>query len=133
MAPLDSSKSSVRPPRTGRTRRPSFEEQGAAPSRDFEDEGLAGVPPILAATPTMGALFAALGRRWFLALFVTLLGGAMMAATLCYFVPGKYVSEARLLLRRPPEYMSSGNESTFDDYVRSQAMLIKSGRVAGET
>ena len=41
-----------------------------------EDQGLGGVPPVLSASPTMGSLFAALGRRWFLALVVASLGAA---------------------------------------------------------
>src|SRR4051812_31041444 len=130
MAPLDSGPPSGNSSRTARIRRPAVEEGvPPSPAADLEGQSLPGVPAILGAAPTLGTLLAALRRRWLLALTVALLGGALTAAILGYFIPGVYVAEVRLLLRRPPDYMPGSHEGTFDDYIRSQVLLLRSGRV----
>src|SRR2546428_249791 len=114
MSPLDSSKP-VSPSRASRPVSPSAEDR--QPSTAHDEATLSGgVPPILAAVPTFGSLLAALSRRWLLALSLGLGGGALVGALLWYLVPGRYLAEVRLQLRRPPDYMpSSGDGSGLDD------------------
>ncbi|HKB39609.1 MAG TPA: AAA family ATPase [Gemmataceae bacterium] len=128
MSPLDSSKSASHS-RPTRAAAPSTEERPPE-----ADEAPGGIPAVLTRSPTFGALLAALGRRWLLALCVALLGASLTTAALLYFVPARYVSELRLQLRRPPEYMpGSGDNVAFDDYIRSQALLLRSSRVINAT
>jgi hypothetical protein len=98
------------------------------------DDLSGGVPPILSAVPTFGVLLAALGRRWLFALVVVLTGGALTAALICFLVPARYTGEVRIQIRRAPDYMpGSGDNSTMDDYIRSQAQFLRSARVTNAT
>jgi capsular exopolysaccharide synthesis family protein len=128
MSPLDSSKP-LSPSRASRPARSSPPERAPHSLTDSDDLP-SGIPPILSAVPTFGALLAALGRRWLLALVVVLTGGALTAALICFLVPARYTGEMRIQIRRPPDYMpGSADNSTMDDYLRSQAQFIRSARV----
>lgn len=59
-------------------------------------------PPGLAAPPTLGTLLSALRRRWLLALGVAVVGTAATVALLCFLVPARYVTEARVKLTLNP-------------------------------
>src|SRR5260370_1136488 len=100
MSALDSN-NPASSPRAARTPRPQDEERSPAPAPDLDEIGTPGIPPVLTASPTFGALLAALRRRWLLAICVTLLGGTLTEAALLYFVPAGYVSEVRLRARTP--------------------------------
>src|SRR5687768_12113858 len=108
MSPLDPSKPASKP-RATRTPRPLAEPRPPAPAPETSEA--AGIPPVLTAAPTVGALLAALRRRWLLAVCVALLGGILAAAALMVLVPGRYISEVRLQLRRSPDYMPGGNDN----------------------
>lgn len=126
MAPLESSKPTSAP-------RPRASERVSSQSPLDEFDSGAGVPPVLSAAPSFGALLSALGRRWLLALLVVVLGGAATAALLMWLVPARYIGEVKVAIRKPPDYMPGSNDSTFDDYVRSQTQTIRSSRVVGKT
>jgi capsular exopolysaccharide synthesis family protein len=89
-----------------------------------------GIPPILTAMPTAGALLRALRRRWLLALIVALVGGAAAAFAAYTFIPAPHVASVNLQLHRPPDYMAGAAEGgTLDDFIRSQSLVIRSPRV----
>jgi capsular exopolysaccharide synthesis family protein len=87
------------------------------------------VPPILTASATPGSLFAALGRRWLLALSLGLLGAGLAGAALWQLVPAPFTAQLQLELKKPPTYMPGTEGLTNDDYLRTQAALIRSPQV----
>ena len=87
------------------------------------------VPPLLTAAPSPGGLWYALGRRWLLALTLALLGAGLLGAALWQLVPAPYSSQLKLHLQKPPSYMPGADGVTLDDYLRSQAVLLRSPRL----
>jgi capsular exopolysaccharide synthesis family protein len=88
---------------------------------------------VLTAGPTVGTLWLALRRRWLFALLVVLGGSAVTALLLCWIVPGQYVGELRVLFNKPPDYMPGSGDTTLDDYVRTQAQLLRSPLILNAT
>ena len=127
MAPLDPN-NPVTPPRSHRP--PSLETTGERPPTAADlNLGRASVPPVLTALPSAGGLWRALGRRWLLALFLGLLGAGLAGAALWFLLPAPFVSELRLTIRRAPSYLPGSDNGTYDDFMRSQASLLKSQRL----
>ena len=124
MSPSDSS-NPVTPPRSPRHAAAGAERAPA----DATVVAVSAVPSVLTAAPTPGGLFSALGRRWLLALSLGLLGAAGVGAALWQLVPAPYTSQLKLNLQKPPVYMPGTDALTFDDYLRSQAVLIRSPQV----
>src|SRR5688572_9547651 len=104
MAPLDpNAPVSDRPARPAR---PTAQQHPAspAPASAEEAEFFGGVPPVLNAVPSPAALLGALRKRWLLALFLALAGGAATVALIVSLVPAQYATEVRVQFRRPPDY-----------------------------
>ncbi len=128
MSPLDPG-NPVTPPRPARPASSPRVEH--APAAELAVVAAGPVPPVLTAMPSAGALWSAFGRRWPLALSLALIAGGLVGFGIWQLVPAPFVSELYLQLDRAPTYMSSNGatQGTYDDYLRSQATLFKSGRV----
>ncbi len=117
------------PPRSARSAAPVAENE--QPFFSADEPVVRRGPPALTDTPSVGTLLVALKRRWLLALLLPLCGAALTFAAVCFFVPARYVSEYRLQLRRPPDYMPGATDGvTMDDYIRGQVQILRSTKVA---